>query len=289
MKPIAGILFLLASCLVASPAVAQQHVRAELLADTTAVQPGKPFTLAIRLHVDDGWHVYWLNPGDAGAATRVSFNLPAGFTAGPVEYPVPQRLPQPGGLIVYAYENELVLRATVNPPSDLNGLASVPISADVHWCVCSDICILGKKTLQLTLPTAAHGVSPANAELFSAWNPRFPVASDNAFTSVDTEVAGSPGRGGELNAIVRCTWRNDPPDKDFLWLPGPSDDLTVQASSITTTGRVTTISLNIEPVQGISPASSTIDGVLAYNGIGHQARGVAMTLQRASLDLAAAK
>src|ERR1043165_6654702 len=34
------------------------------------VQPGKAFTLGIRLKIEPGWHTYWKNPGDAGLPMR---------------------------------------------------------------------------------------------------------------------------------------------------------------------------------------------------------------------------
>src|ERR1700722_1434614 len=163
---------------VAATAAAQQHVTAEMLADTTAVTAGKPFSVALHLTVDDAWHVYWTNPGDAGAATTFKITAPPGFVGGPVQYPVPEKLPQPGGLTVYAYEKELLLPAQITPPADLNGQTAVTISANAGWCVCSDICILGKKKLEVSLPVAAGGA--ANAGLFAAWAPRMPVAFDQA-------------------------------------------------------------------------------------------------------------
>ena len=39
-----------------------------------------------------GWHGYWLNPGDAGLPMDVKWQLPTGFSAGPLRYPVPTRL-----------------------------------------------------------------------------------------------------------------------------------------------------------------------------------------------------
>ena len=48
--------------------------------------------LAIHMRTNPGWHGYWLNPGDAGLPMDVQWQLPRGFSAGPLRYPVPTRL-----------------------------------------------------------------------------------------------------------------------------------------------------------------------------------------------------
>ena len=70
-------------------------VRAELLADVSAVQAGKPFRLGVRLRMADKWHVYWRYPGDAGEATDVAFRAPKGFRVGPIQWPTPVGFDQP--------------------------------------------------------------------------------------------------------------------------------------------------------------------------------------------------
>src|SRR6185369_17626506 len=93
-------------------------VKTELLADVKTVEAGKPFHVGVRLHIKPGWHVYWINPGDAGLPTRVKFSLPDGFKAGELKYPLPVRFEQ-GGVIGYGYHDEVMLIAEITPPADL--------------------------------------------------------------------------------------------------------------------------------------------------------------------------
>jgi len=159
MRPILTLGVILTICSVAGAQTANL-VQAELVAETKAVQAGHPFRVGLHLTIADGWHVYWINPGDAGAATTFKLTIPDGFTVGPVQYPVPENLPQPGGLTVYAYEHELLLTATVTPPTDLNGASSIPISAAAGWCVCTpEKCVLGKAKLSLDLAVVPGGAS----------------------------------------------------------------------------------------------------------------------------------
>src|SRR5689334_4883262 len=110
---------------VAIAAPATQLVDATLLADTAAVEPGRPFTVGVLLKIQPKWHVYWKNPGDSGIATTVDFAVPEGFTVGDLQFPVPQRLNLAGGLVSFGYEDEVMLLATVVPPNDLRTGASV--------------------------------------------------------------------------------------------------------------------------------------------------------------------
>src|SRR3712207_9522173 len=54
----------------------RELVTAELLADTTAVQPGKPFTAGVLLRMAPHWRTYWRFGGDAGIATEIKWKLP---------------------------------------------------------------------------------------------------------------------------------------------------------------------------------------------------------------------
>jgi DsbC/DsbD-like thiol-disulfide interchange protein len=51
------------------PATLAAQVKATLVADVTSVQPGQPFTAAVRLVHDGHWHTYWINPGTGLATT----------------------------------------------------------------------------------------------------------------------------------------------------------------------------------------------------------------------------
>ena len=48
-----------------------EHREARLVADTTSVKPGHPFTAAVQLTIAPGWHVYWENPGDTALPIQV--------------------------------------------------------------------------------------------------------------------------------------------------------------------------------------------------------------------------
>ncbi len=61
------------------------HSDAELVGDVASVQSGTPFTVALRMTMEEGWHSYWTNPGDSGQPTSIGWALPEGFVAGDMQ------------------------------------------------------------------------------------------------------------------------------------------------------------------------------------------------------------
>ena len=116
------------------PADAPAHIAAAFVADSTAVVPGKPFTAGMHLRIEPGWHTYWQNPGDSGLPVSVKWNLPPGWKAGPLQWPLPEKHAEEIGT-TYGYEGEVLLLAELTPPGDLPQGASVTLEASVSWLV----------------------------------------------------------------------------------------------------------------------------------------------------------
>lgn len=108
-----------------------------LVSDTDAYAPGTPLRLALRFRLAAGWHIYWRNPGDAGAPPELKPTLPEGAQAGPIEWPAPTRIAE-GPLMAYGYTGEVLLPFAVTPPRTGGTLA---VRAHATWLVCSDICV----------------------------------------------------------------------------------------------------------------------------------------------------
>jgi thiol:disulfide interchange protein DsbD len=154
--PIMRTLFLLlaiaASATTAAP-VTTQHVEAELVSERTAFVPGQATTVALRLKMADGWHTYWQNPGDSGLPTTLAWTLPAGVTAGPIQWPAPHALPA-GPLVNYGYEGEVLLLSDVTVPADAPVGQPIALKAKAEWLVCRETCIPEEAALDLEVPVA---------------------------------------------------------------------------------------------------------------------------------------
>jgi len=141
-------------------------VRSNLVAEPAAVAGAQPFTLAVRMQVKPGWHVYWRNPGDSGLPPEVTWTLPAGFNAGAIRWPAPERIPI-ATLMNYGYEGEVTLLVPVTPPPSLDPANPVEIQAKLTYLVCETECVPGSADLALTLPVGAAPPDPDNAALFA--------------------------------------------------------------------------------------------------------------------------
>jgi DsbC/DsbD-like thiol-disulfide interchange protein len=139
--------------LLANP-VTTAHVQTELGSVVTTIQPGASFWMVLHLRMQEGWHTYWQNPGDAGLPTAIRWVLPDGFTAGNIVWPYPQRLPV-GPLMNYGYEGEVALLTQITAPADLPPGQLVTLQAQTAWVVCADLCVPGTATLDLQLPVSA--------------------------------------------------------------------------------------------------------------------------------------
>ena len=146
----------LVSCtpLLANP-VPTTHVQAELGSVVTTIQPGTSFWVVLHLRMPAGWHTYWQNPGDAGLATAMHWLLPAGFAAGDMVWPYPQRLPV-GPLMNYGYEGAVSLLTQITAPADLPPGQHVTLRAETTWVACATICVPEAATLELQLPVSTE-------------------------------------------------------------------------------------------------------------------------------------
>jgi thiol:disulfide interchange protein len=147
----------------APASVQAPHLKVSLVSEVTAVEPGMPAHLGLLFDLEQGWHVYWLNAGDSGEPPSVKWMLPAGFSAGALEFPAPKRLPL-GPLMDFGYEHQVLLPTKLTVEQQAKGGF---VGADVTWLVCRQSCIPGKAHLGLTLPSGTTALSPA-APLFAS-------------------------------------------------------------------------------------------------------------------------
>ena len=188
----------------------RELVRASLVADVTAIVPGKPFTVGLLLRMVPNWHTYWKFPGDAGIATEIKWKLPDGWKAGEIQWPIPLKLNEPGDIQIYGYHDEVLLLQEITPPASLTGPAA-NLSAEANWLVCEKICIPGSAKLQLELPVAAQN-APANEDLFARYRRSLPQAwPEGKIASASWKRSGS-----ELSLTVTSAALANYPVVDFF-------------------------------------------------------------------------
>ena len=188
LKSILGLLGLLllspAAFPLAGNSIATDNVKARLVSESSSLGPGQSAWVALELDIREGWHTYWRNPGDSGEATKLTWQLPAGFTAGDIVWTAPHRFDVPP-LANYGYAKHAVHLVQITAPRDLKVGTPIDLAAKASWLVCSDVCIPESADLKLRIPASAQAgaVDPKDEALFTEARSELPSAQPAATTA----------------------------------------------------------------------------------------------------------
>ncbi|WP_299065750.1 thioredoxin family protein [Accumulibacter sp.] len=271
--PLVIVVALAWAAVAAAAPVHTPHVEAELLAERTALVPGEPLTVALRLRMAPGWHVYWQNPGDSGVPTTIAWDLPAGITAGPIQWPAPRALPA-GPLINYGYEGEVLHLVELAVPASLAAVGTQTLRARVDWLVCKEACIPESVELGLTLPAAASAeANPASATTIAATRRALPRA-------LAGWQASAAGQGTSITLrLAPPTGAGDPGTLRFF----PFAERQIEASAPQTLARAgNTYLLTLPVASDLAGPLPRLSGVLTASGT----LGEAITAATLDLPLA---
>jgi thiol:disulfide interchange protein len=142
----------------ASSSADAAHLHVQLLIPKALFNVGERSEVGLYFKLEPGWHIYWQNPGDSGEPPHVNWALPTGFTAGPLQFPVPKRLPL-GPLMDFGYEGEVLLKSELDVAQSARP-GPVALHAKVNWLVCREVCIPGKADLEAASVVSDHRVRP---------------------------------------------------------------------------------------------------------------------------------
>ncbi len=262
---LALIVFVVGLCVPA----ARAQVRAALVAAEQSVQPGRPVNVALRLEHDPHWHSYWINPG-TGYATSLNWNLPPGWSASEIRWPVPSVVRDTAGIITgNGYEGIVYLPVILTPPADLRPGETVTLSAEAKWLMCEKICVPGKAPVSLSLPVLAAVPAPSTDAALAATLAALPqpLPSLNARASL---------KGPTLTLTLSPAGDTPPPKLANPWFF--STDETVQfdqPQSVRAAGPgVTVLELPLAPSLAEPPAR--LAGVLRFERGDGSVAGIAI-------------
>lgn len=151
------------------------HARVALLVSSSTYQPGKTVQAAVSIEYEPGWHGYWVNPGEGGMKTEVKWTLPQGWSAGPLQFPVPHR-EMTGGLSCYGYAGKILVPVGFNAAA--GALGDVEIQGKISWLACNDKgCVPGEAELKVKL-VQGTGLPGADAVLIRKACEALPAADE---------------------------------------------------------------------------------------------------------------
>jgi DsbC/DsbD-like thiol-disulfide interchange protein len=132
---------------------AQTGLKIALVPESTAIVPGATFRVGLLLQPEPGWHTYWKQPGIVGVPTQIDWQLPAGFTAGELEYPGPEPVLM-FHIKAQGYRREVLLQTQITAPGGLLPGTAIALRGRATWMCCGNTCHPGSQILELKLPVA---------------------------------------------------------------------------------------------------------------------------------------
>lgn len=250
-------------CTAAHAQKAADLVQAQLIADTTHIEPGKTFRAAVRFTIAPDWHIYWKHPGETGLPTTVKLDLPEGFTTAPVLYPVPKLFDQFGQVTGYGYGEEVLLLIDITAPEKIDG-STVSFNGRASFLVCEKVCIPGSSQLSLTLPVGTAAPS-SDSEHIASWSAKLPKHAEPKEVTGALAAAGTP-------VDFSVTVPLEGPVTDLQWFAQTPDALSLTDSALTSDETSATICFKAKVLSGFELKNSTLPILVAYTD-SHGVRG----------------
>lgn len=233
------------------------HLTVSLVSLTGAVEPGGKTKIGLHFVLDPEWHVYWVNAGDAGLPPQVHWTLPHGLTAGPLQFPAPERLPV-GPLMDYGYQNQVLFPIELRAQSGLTAPSTERLQAGVNWLVCREVCIPGKATLSLPLHIT-HQQPPASLAaktLFDHFESRLPQSLPQ---SAEARFQSTPA--GYKLAILNFPGGVSPQLKKVEFFPLDQNQIDNPAPQQVLASK-TGVEILLKKAPGVTGSPTTLNGLI---------------------------
>ena len=164
-----------------------QGIDLKLISSVKSIAPSSTFTVGLQIHHHPGFHTYWKNPGAVGYPITINWELPEGFAAGPIRWPVPE-MSDMAGSPVFGYESDVTLLVDLTAPTKLPAQYN-KLHAKVSWMACSNECYPGNKTLTLDLPVGKESqTDPDAAALFAAAEQSIPKVLTGWSATLESDI-----------------------------------------------------------------------------------------------------
>jgi thiol:disulfide interchange protein len=207
------------------------HTQVQLLLSANTTRPGDTIWAGVDMKMDPDWHTYWKNPGEAGMATKIQWQLPPGITAGDIQWPLPQKLP-PAEVTTYGYNDEVVLLVPLKVAADLKPGMVLDLKAKVSWLECKEACIPGNANVEAQFNTGRETETSPEAAAIEAWRNKVP--STNAFYWLLSAVWEKPASGDTRPLIVSGKFTGELAGKlptDFDFFPDANENYEIEGAT----------------------------------------------------------
>jgi thiol:disulfide interchange protein/DsbC/DsbD-like thiol-disulfide interchange protein len=160
-------------------------VRVSLLSDVAIAAVGEEFQIGTKFEMAPGWHIYWIFPGNTGRPTRVDLSYEEGIVLGqPPRYPAPEVFESDNlDELSFGYSGQVLIVANAaaieRPPAGLTR-----IQASLSWLACKQLCVIGKKHLDLDLAVGDVSKPSPYVGLFRTVRSKLPEPASATLSSL---------------------------------------------------------------------------------------------------------
>jgi len=145
--------------------------RTRIVSAVTAAGSRPTLPLGLQVALDDGWHIYWRSPGEAGLPPTLTVG-PASENVASVEFvwPAPEQSVEQGQLVTRTYAGNVLIpiRLHVEEPG-----RPTTLDAGIDYQVCAQVCIPIRVDTLLHLPAGTASPS-SHARIIAEAEARVP-------------------------------------------------------------------------------------------------------------------
>ena len=162
--------------------------RTRIVSAVTATGTRATLPLGLQMDLDEGWHIYWRSPGEAGMPPTLSIE-PGSENVAAAEFlwPAPQQSIEQGELVTRTYAGNVLLpvRLHLEQPG-----RPATLAAGIDYQVCDQICIPVRVDARLHVPAGTAAPS-SHARPIAEAEARVPVSPEAAgFERLDAGFDG---------------------------------------------------------------------------------------------------
>ena len=200
------------------------HTQARLILSAETARPGDTVMAGIHLKMDPGWHTYWRNSGQSGSPTTSTWGLPKGVTAGEIQWPIPEKVPD-ALATTYTLDKEVVLLVPLKLAPDLPA-GPLEIKSKLDWLECAQSCVPGGATVKATLNVGTEIKPSKDADLITAWQKKLPR---DAATVAARAIWEKSATGDSRPLLIE--WNSSAPSAEADFFPDSSENFEVQPTT----------------------------------------------------------
>lgn len=116
----------------------KSEAEAHIILDSFSLEKSRIIDAAVVIRLEEGWHIYWRNPGDSGMPTSFEFILPESIKVSEIKWAVPEIF-EFEGYASYGYEGLAVFPFSIYIPENFNQ-DEITIEVNLKSLICKDVC-----------------------------------------------------------------------------------------------------------------------------------------------------